>query len=284
VIDPSVRVRQQLADIPDLYTQLQLFKIPGSAPPDPDARKGSTNPSRPTVRLEVVDLLDERTEKAGSDEPVTRDLELDKLAGSSVSREQAKTGQPLAYGRIERRLGILPTLGLWVMMCRTEMLDQHLTAPRCCEDSDGHTVAGECSWLLDHVDWILEWHKDFAEDINVMHQDLQRVCGIRREKPIPCRACGGKVEGRDNNAWFLCLGCGKSWLWEAELARMNAAGSKMRTLAQIADEKHLSLKMLKNMARTRFLPTGHDRKGVALYDADVVERAVKNMGKHRKRG
>lgn len=122
------KVRTQLADIPDLYAMLPGFREPGSAPADPDARRPTSHPSRPTVRLDVVDLTDERLDKEGADQPGVRDLELDKLA----------------HGR---RLGVLGTLGLWVMLCRGELIDSGEQPPRCCP-GDGHTVAGETSSTL----------------------------------------------------------------------------------------------------------------------------------------
>lgn len=260
--DPIIRVREQLTAIPELYTQAAMHRQPGSTPPDPDQRRATSNPSRPTVRLDVVDLLDERNKTRADDETGQRDPELDKLAGY-------------------RRLGVLPTLGLWVAMVQVELEDSGQQVAVCCPTRT-HTAAGECSWLLTHAETVLELHRDFAKDVDWIYQDLLRACGVRPDHPVSCRACGDRVEGHDKNAWFQCVGCGRSWLFDAEMARIGkaAAGDGLGlTLRQMAVELGLAESTLYKLWKLRrVLPQGVGVRGVRLFQVEHVRRAAEKYG------
>jgi len=54
------KLRQWLQDIPDKYALLPLFVEHGTAEPDPDYRRAKRTDAPAPMRLEVVDLLDQR--------------------------------------------------------------------------------------------------------------------------------------------------------------------------------------------------------------------------------
>jgi hypothetical protein len=243
-----LRCHTQLTQIPDLYAQAHMALTPGNIPSD-DTRHATSNPSRPTVRLDIVDLLDTRLTKTNSDEPGTRDPELDRKANA-------------------RRLGILGTLWLWVTLIDCELADSNQPV-----QPPNDNIASVCSWLITHLNWTLDMHPDIANDIDWMHRDLQHATGNTPPKPVPCRNCGGHVNGHDNNSWYQCSGCGQSWIADAELVRIGATATRMMTLRQLAAVLEIPLKTLKNAAGTRFLPTGRNTHGTNLYDIDTVRRA-----------
>jgi hypothetical protein len=261
-IDPKllVQVRQHLADIPDLMAQLAHFRTPGSAPPDPDARRGTSSPSRPTVVLSVVDLEDTRW-KPNADQPGERTAELDRQIG-------------------ERRQGVLPTLSLWVMLADSDMNDggMHPTpAP------EPPTVTTECGWLHEHVEWIVGQYADFAPEISDIHRDLSRGCRIRPPLPLNCSMCGWRVVPADETeSWYRCTGCEKTWRMDAELRRLGATQSM--TLKEAERALGVPLRTLYNWeAEGRFMPVGR-RGNAKLYDPEHLKRARDRVaGEEKKR-
>jgi hypothetical protein len=91
-----VQIRKYLADIPKLLTEASHYLTPGSAPIDPTATRGGTIYRIPIVP-EIVDLLD-------TNDKALDDIMLNRSGG-------------------ERRLGVLPTLGLWVSLVWVELDD-----------------------------------------------------------------------------------------------------------------------------------------------------------------
>lgn len=261
-VDPKLvdAVRTQLADIPKLYTQLPRFILPGSKPPDPNTPRASSNPARPPVTLDVIDLRDTRLKPNADDEFGERDLELDQMAGY-------------------RRLGVLPTLGLWVSMVAAELTDQGEDVEDCCPPHQ-HTIGGECDWLYDWTDLILEQHPDFADDINWIHKDLRQAVGESNRKPYHprCPWCRDKIEGEGETGteWFRCLGCGRTWTFAAEIRRLAATQPPM-TLRQCSEAMRRPLKTLQRWAaELRFLPVG-ERNGVKVYDLEIIKRAAASV-------
>jgi predicted RNA-binding Zn-ribbon protein involved in translation (DUF1610 family) len=255
----TVDVARMLGEIPELFALLPLYGLPGSTPPDPDARRGTSSPAKPPTVLDVVDLLDTR-EKPQADDG-ERDVELDKRAGY-------------------RRLGILPTLGLWVSMVAAELDDMDEPVEVCCPDRQ-HTVAGECAWLTTHLDRILELHPDFPEDVEWMWRDLRRVVGERDPLTFYCPKCGWRIEPQDDATWFRCTGCPQTWRMDAEIRRLGA--TQELTLKQIASMRGLALKTLHDWsARGWIAPIGRSARGF-LYDIARVDDLLESGRVRQKR-
>lgn len=243
------RVREWLAEIPELYAMLPMYRAPGSLPPDPEARRATTNPSRPNAVLEVVALADERDKPHSDGEVGVRDTDLDSRAG-------------------ERRQGILPTLGMWVSMVSAELIDLGEDVDECCPAHE-HTIAGEAAWLVKYAERALELHDDFAEDIAWMHRDLRKAVGERDPLDFYCPKCGWLIEPVDGAAWFRCTGCPQTWRLDAEIRRLGATQPDM-SLRECARRLNRPLATLREWAsRGKILPVGR-RGQVFLYDLERV--------------
>lgn len=261
-IDPKllVQVRQHLADIPDLMAQLAYFRTPGSAPPDPDARRGTSSPARPPIVLDVVDLEDTRW-KPNADQPGERTAELDRQIG-------------------HRRQGVLPTLSLWVMLADSDMNDAGIHPDPSPEPT---TLVSECAWLLEHLEWIVGQYAAFAPEIAAIHRDLSRGCGIRPPLPLSCSMCGWRVVPADETeSWYRCTGCDKTWRMDAELRRLGATQPGM-PLSQISRILDVPVKTLHDWrARGWIAPIENSRRGF-LYDVDAVKKASESVVRGRPR-
>ena len=257
------RVRRQLTDIPDLMVEVALYLTTGSLPPDPDARHGTNNPARIPIVAAVTDLLDVRSKRFSDEDEGVRDLELDRKAGS-------------------RRLGVLPTLGLWVSMVHAELEDLGTPARECCPPRQ-HTVAGEVGWLMEQLDRVLELHNDFAEDVDWLWTDLRKACRLRPPLPLTCATCGFALEGMDSDAWFRCTGCPRTWRMDAELRRLGATQPGM-PLSQVSRLLEVPVKTLHDWkSRGWILPVGK-RGATFLFEVEKVQQVRDNMARGRPRG
>ena len=142
--------------------------------------RGSRNPDDPVHRYPIdpaaLDLADRRTKPDATDDPIG-EADLARRIG-------------------ERRLGVLPTLVSWVGLAVGEMHDlgeQH-RAPTNPDrmvwvvDSRAQvwrarqpepSVASECLWLRQHLDWIAgqQWVIEFVDEIRALVADLVELVG-----------------------------------------------------------------------------------------------------------
>lgn len=252
-------VRWWLTELPDLYAQQSNYLLPGTRPADPTTRYAPPSSTRPPLTLDVIDLTDTRTKP--DDQLTPSDLiEHDRMAQT-------------------RRLGIIPTLGLWVSLVMDELLDLGQDPATCCPttpDGDGgwittHTITGEVDWLLDHLDQILDLHPDFADDIEAMHRDLRHTVGDRDPFHIVCPYCRNTVEPHGDNAWFQCVACFKSWTMSAELRRLGATQPDM-PLSKIAGLIGRSLHTLRKWAMEGRIEPIRRRGQTLLYDLERVRK------------
>jgi len=257
VTDDAAHVRRLLADIPDLLTEAQHYLTPGTAPKDPDARHATSIFKIPIV-AEIADLLD------------TREKDVEDATDNRTNGE--------------RRLGVLPTLGLWVSLVYVELEDLG-QSPRDCCPLKTHTVAGECDWLAEYAEPIIELHPDFVADIEKLWTELRQACRIRREYTPRCPNCGFRVEGvygsdeDQEAAWYRCTGCPKTFVLDAELKRLALTQPAM-TLRQIAGILGLSCRDVYAWhANNRYAPVGTNSRGQKLFELEHVRRAALSVGR-----
>jgi len=256
--DEIAQVRRHLNDIPDLVVEASHYLVPGTAPKDPDAHYTKGPRLRLPIVAEVFDLLDDRDKDLD-------DILLNRFGG-------------------ERRLGVLPSLGLWVSLAYVELDDMGLNPRDCCE-SRQHTVVGECGWLNEYADPIVELHPDFPRDIERLWLELRKVCRIRKDYEPTCPVCATAtrrwriepVYGPEDSvypAWWRCTGCPKTWVHDAEIQRLAMTQPRM-TLRQIATWLELPLRTLHNWRSDgRIQP---DSKG--RYEVAHVREAARKLGR-----
>lgn len=277
--DQVIQIRKHLAAIPDLLEEVSHYLTPGSAPIDPTAVRGATIFRIPIVPA-IFDLLDEK-------DKALDDIMLNRSGG-------------------DRRLGVLPTLGLWVALAYAELEDLD-RGPRVCCEARHHTVAGESGWLAEYARDVIELHPCcdrceqgkrergergcrcgcFVHDIEQLWVELRQACRIRKEYVPRCPDHGGanRIEGvyaeslgtEGPPAWWQCKGCGRTWVHDAEVRRLASTQPPM-TLIQMAG---LLGKPLRDLYRlrdnNRFLPVGRNKRGAALYEMDHVSEAAKKL-------
>lgn len=282
-----------LVEIPSWFESLSLFRLPSSRTPDASGVRGVSDPARPPVDLDLLDLEDGRLSKSGAD-AVRDDFDLDRRAGA-------------------RRQGILPTLVAWVRLVDGEMWDQGVDhdppgaqiacsghcvivdpAPSaqgpCTDNLDRHTlpatVAGECSWLCGHLAWIMTrtWVDELAAELERILKDIRRACGDASvDETLTCLkdGCGWAVEEISGGAWFRCRGCGSAWS-RMELHK-RAERKKPISLAECARRAGVTERTLHNYrADGRITPT--TRRGRRdLYDLDEVMTATMSLRYRQKR-
>lgn len=242
------RTAKYLGEIPELYAQIALYREPGSAPPDPDARAGTGSKSRPAVDLAVVDLTDTRLKPGW--------IDLD--PGTDPA---------------SRRMGVQPTLWLWYRLASDEMEDTGQDPGHCDED----TVTGLCSWLARHADWIRTINSDFPKAVRSIHRDLSR--GTPPYEP-DCPDCGWPVQPQDRHSWWSCTGCPRTWQHDSEIRRLMGQQPPMplRQIAPILGVSHMTLHRW--FKAGRFLPAGKDSRG-NLFHLEVIKRAQDTIAKER---
>jgi hypothetical protein len=265
------QVRRHLADIPDLVAEASYYLTPGSAPIDPTGKHGTTVFKIP-ISSEIFDLLDDR-DKALDDVMLNR---------TAIDWEDGD-GRKVVGERL-RRLGVLPSLGLWVSLVHAELEDLQRDPQPCCP-ARNHTIAGETAWLAEWAETIVELHPDFPRDIELLWTELRRACRIRREYVPSCPQCSTDrhrnflegVYGSDEDvapAWWRCPACGFTAVRDAEIKRVAALQPRM-TLRQIAGLLQLPLRTLHFWrSKNRFQP---DSRG--LYELEHVKRAAVSAGR-----
>lgn len=219
------QVRRDLGQIPDLYTLLNLFIVRG---PSGEVSLGAPMGSRPPIDLGVRDLMDEQ-EKAKA--PVTRERpDIDRMDHRWRGGDGKMHTSPGT-----REQGVLPTLSQWVRevdSARWDDGDEHLNPPT------QRTVPGECGWLIESLDWIVEqpWFSEFAQDLASIRRDLKsaiRDYGMQ-DLRLACTHCGWpEIEAMSGGTWYRCKGCERSWP-RAELSKM-AERKRPRALKRCAE-------------------------------------------------
>lgn len=253
------QTRRYLADIPELYALSGRYILPGTKPPDPDARPGSNSPARPPANLDVIDINDARfKEYEPGDDPA------DAI----------------------QRLGILPHLQLWQMLVFGELSDIGKTPPRCCIDTDDHTVAGECGWLDRWLPETVNLHPDFPAVIRKLHRRLEVACRIPVTPPRICPDCGWEMLGQgdyDNELqrypWYKCMGCPNTLTTAAELARTEKSAEDFVTLryaAELLGKPYATLRTWKHRGFIRSI--GKDARG-NIYSFQAVARVAESMAR-----
>jgi hypothetical protein len=175
------RLQTWLERIPEAYADLPMFVQPGSVDANPESQ--ATKRAHPPVplRLEVVDLLDQR-----------------------LGRRWLGT-QPA-----EDRHGAVGVLETWARLVREE---------RNIDPAGPATVVGEAAFLLRHRLWIVEqpWVDEFYDDIKTLHRAISDAVGDYRPRPVGrCHVpdgqsdCGGPLMP---SPWggVRCGRCGSTW-------------------------------------------------------------------------
>jgi transposase-like protein len=274
VTDLVAQVRRHLLDIPDLVAEASYYFTPGSAPLDPtfNGSGGKGAVYRIPISPEIFDLLD------------SRDKALDDLMLNRTAIDWEDGDGRKVVGERLRRLGVLPSLGLWVSLAYAELQDLGRN-PRDCCPARSHTIAGETAWLTEYAAEIVELHDDFARDIELLWTELRRACRIRKEYVPSCPQCSTDrhrnylegVYGSDEDAapaWWRCRACGFNAVRDAEIKRVAALQPRM-TLRQIASLLRLPLRTLHNWrTQGRF---SSDSRG--LYELEHVKRAAQSVGR-----
>lgn len=290
--DRRDQLRRNLGELPELYALLPTFLLPGTRASDDDRHAVGGNPSRPTVNLDVADLLDTREKDA---ERKRTDYDIDRRATRWRDGNGKMTGSPAA-----RRRGILPTLSSWVLMvdedldgtagyvspwvreaccgaCFVVFAGQSETHGCCVGSLRPHpwgdrTVSGECSYLLSHLDWIVDqqWSDEIAADVKKMAADLRRETRQPiEEAPLPCLYCGWQMQGmgdfdteRHRYPWYRCTGCRKSITTQAELDRVQRKANDTVTLRYAAEELSRPFSTLREWKQRGWIqPLGKDSRG-----------------------
>lgn len=296
-------VRRDLADLPELYTLLPLFRGLTSGPSEQQGP--SVGPrSRPPLNLALVDLADRR-HKADAD-PYRGDAALDRMPHRWRDGQGRMVESPGAL-----RLGPLAILASWSRATSDALWDAGVThdelgveactalcdeAPvrarrltaqgPCSADPRGHrvetTVAGECAFLLQHLTWCSEqqWFDELAADTKRIRRDLQAATGERDEPTsLPCTVCGWQMQGmgdydaeRGRYPWYRCTGCSKAITTQAELDRVEQKARDVVTLRYAAEELGRPLSTLKEWRQQKLLePVGRDARG-SLYSLTAIRK------------
>lgn len=259
---------EALSFLPEEYAQLALFRLPGSV--KGESVKRAHPGSRPPLNLAVLDLEDTR-EKPDAD-PTRTDYQVDRRAG-------------------ERRQGVLPTLTSWVRLCDSEQWDAGIVHQ---PPADEPTVAGECGWLLSHVEWIIlqGWSDEIVADVRKIRADVRRAIGEHDPIPLDCMRCGNPVEkvvinGDEDAAYWRCEACNAQWS-RLELHHLELA-QRPKTLPQLAQITEISVRTLQSWAtRTDkrpplIYPQGRDARGERTYSVKDVRAVALRIPSERKR-
>src|SRR5215217_808743 len=111
--DDVAQVRRHLAEIPELLVVASHYLTPGSAPLDPNFKaQGKGSVYKIPIVPEILDLLD-TNDKALDDVMLSRRY----LGFINAERDDFNINSG------QRRLGVLPTLGLWVSLVYAEFED-----------------------------------------------------------------------------------------------------------------------------------------------------------------
>lgn len=178
------QLRRWLLAIPDNYALLPTFREPGSTEKNPDSKSTKASYAQAPIRLEVIDLLDQR-------------------------RGLMWNGTAPAHDR----RGALGTLQVHVERLRLERMLASTSAPL--------TVSEACNLLHRHRLWITEqdWAPLLYEDLKLLNRQLSDAVGDYRRPPVgKCQlvpeeaetACGGGLYP-DQAGGVHCVRCGNTW-------------------------------------------------------------------------
>lgn len=142
------QLRTWLRETPERYALLPAFIEHGTTDRNPDAKTARNVDAPAPMRLEVLDLLDDRLGR--------------KWQGIAVTDE---------------RRGVVGTLNAWA----NEVRDAKRIAP-----ATTPTVSGEAHLLSLHVAWIVQqdWAADLHTEIRDLHRRLGDAIGIHRQRPV----------------------------------------------------------------------------------------------------
>lgn len=178
---------------------------------------------------------------------------------------------PIDVGLLDLILG--RDLEWWVMLAIDEMIDEDIE-PVDAPSSRTPSIADNCAWLAANSPWIAEQNSDYDNDIRRLHNDYQRAARIPRQTTYTCDRCGWNVEPRDDNAWFACTGCNRTWTLAAEIDRLMQDQESVMTLGKIADQTGISHPTLRRWkAQGRITPVGA-KHGRPLYDIRHIRQAA----------
>lgn len=186
------QLNRWLTDIPDRYALLPWLTEHGTSPPDPDHRTPKRKHAPAPMRLDVVDLLDQRRGRRWN--------------GTIPSFEDHR--------------GTLGIVGSWARMVREE---RHVTALE-----TQATVTSECALLRKNLAWIVthEWVVELHDDLRRLDRDLAAAVGDHRPQPVGhCVAivrkptengtrvtvCGGPLLPNRDDFGVHCPACGDCW-------------------------------------------------------------------------
>ena len=179
----ETRLHDWIKAIPDTYALLPTFVMPGSTEPDPDKRSAKITDAPAPMRLDVIDLLDERLGR--------------KWLGTEAT---------------EDRRGVVGTLWAWVTLIADERPLTNLPTP---------SVAGACQLLDRHLLWAAEqdWISELYDEIKTLNRTLADATGDYRKKPVGhCHVvpentddpCGGPLFASSYGG-VRCARCNATW-------------------------------------------------------------------------
>lgn len=165
--DCTKRLAKWLNGLPDTFGLLLWVRHHGSVPADP----GSMHTKRPDppapMRLEVVDLLDQRTGRGVLD--IVH-------SWADAVRDERRLPARCVCGHMQ--LGHITSTSLpW---CSASMCD-------CTEYRPGRpTVTGECHLLAANLPWVVQqpWAGDMYDELQTLHRILADAVGDIRQQPI----------------------------------------------------------------------------------------------------
>lgn len=179
------QIEKWLREIPDHYALLPEFMLPGSAEKDPGSKATKAAYVALPVRLEVIDLLDQRPGRIWQ--------------GTAPAHD---------------RRGVIGTL---VVLVERLVDEKPLTPPT------NVTVSSACSLLARHRLWIAEqeWVTLLHDDLKQLHRALADAVGIYRRPPVGrCQVLMGEGDDTKPCAGGLypteygsvrCTRCGETW-------------------------------------------------------------------------
>lgn len=142
------QIRSWLEKIPDTYTTLPTFALPGAAEQNPDSKATKRATVAAPIRLDVLDLLDHRLGR--------------KWLGTATTDD---------------RRGVIGTL--WAIC--SEIIDgRQLTI------HPQPTVTQTCEFITRHLEWLIaqDWAKDTHAELKQLHRELNDAIGDYARPPI----------------------------------------------------------------------------------------------------
>lgn len=175
------RFEKWLREIPEHYALLPQYVLPMTdrdANPDSKATKRTNAPA--PLRVDVIDLLDERRGR--------------KWLATEATNDRRGT------------LGTVHAIATYIRESRNT--DTRLKP----------TVSRETDTIIRNLDWLLADPSlgDTYEEIRILHRQLSDAIGVYRQKPvgrctvdIDDKPCGGPLLPHDNGV--NCIHCGAHW-------------------------------------------------------------------------